>query len=124
MLLMLVFQADTIEYGQWKLGQRNGAVTFALQPFINKVSAAMNTAIVSATVIVSGINSAQSAADVTSTGLWILKLAMLVLPAVLVVIGYAVWRRTFIIDEALHAKIVAELAERGDLHAKTQPAVS
>lgn len=68
MLLMLVFQADTIEYGQWKLGQRNGAVTFALQPFINKVSAAMNTAIVSATVIVAGINSAQTAADVTPPG--------------------------------------------------------
>ena len=46
MLLMLLFQADTIEYGQLKLGQRNGAVTFALQPFINKVSGALNTAVV------------------------------------------------------------------------------
>ena len=118
MLLMLVFQADTIEYGQWKLGQRNGAVTFALQPFINKVSAAMNTAIVSATVIIAGINSATSAADVTPAGLWILKVAMLLIPAVLIVIGYAVWRRKFVIDEAMHARIVAELADRGDLDTK------
>jgi melibiose permease/lactose/raffinose/galactose permease len=118
MLLMLVFQADTIEYGQWKLGQRNGAVTFALQPFINKVSAAMNTAIVSATVIIAGINSAKSAADVTPAGLWTLKVAMLIIPAVLVALGYAVWRRKFIINEALHARIVGELAERGDLHVK------
>lgn len=118
MLLMLVFQADTIEYGQWKLGQRNGAVTFALQPFINKVSAAMNTAIVSATVIIAGINSAQTAADVTPAGLWILKIAMLIIPAVFVALGYAVWRWKFIIDEALHARVVAELAGRGDLRAK------
>jgi len=93
-------------------------VTFALQPFINKVSAAMNTAIVSATVIIAGINSATSAADVTPAGLWILKVAMLLIPAVLVVIGYAVWRRKFVIDEAMHARIVAELADRGDLDTK------
>ena len=118
MLLMLVFQADTIEYGQWKLGKRNGAVTFALQPFINKVAAAMNTAIGSATVIIAGINSAQSAADVTPAGLWILKIAMLIVPAGLVALGYAVWRRTYVIDEALHNRIVADLEARGDLHAK------
>ncbi len=40
-MLMLVFLTDTIEYGQWKLGRRNVAVTFALQPFINKVGAAL-----------------------------------------------------------------------------------
>ena len=115
MLLMLVFQADTIEYGQWKLGQRNGAVTFALQPFINKVSGATNTAIVGVVVIVSGINDAQSKADVTAQGQLLLRLAMVILPAVLVAIGYAVWRRRFVIDEALHARIVAELDARGDL---------
>ena len=115
MLLMLVFQADTIEYGQWKLGQRNGAVTFALQPFINKVSGATNTAIVGVVVIVAGINEAQSKADVTAQGQLVLRLAMVILPAVLVAIGYVVWRRRFVIDEALHARIVAELDARGDL---------
>jgi sugar (glycoside-pentoside-hexuronide) transporter len=115
MLLMLVFQADTIEYGQWKLGQRNGAVTFALQPFINKVSGATNTAIVGVVLIVSGINEAQSKAEVTAQGQLMLRLAMVILPAVLVAIGYAVWRRKFIIDEALHTRLVAELDARGDL---------
>lgn len=115
MLLMLVFQADTIEYGQWKLGQRNGAVTFALQPFINKVSGATNTAIVGVVVIISGINEAQSKAEVTAEGQLILRLAMVILPAILVAIGYAVWRRKFIIDTGFHTRIVAELDARGDL---------
>jgi len=114
---MLVFQADTIEYGQWKLGQRNGAVTFALQPFINKTSGALNTAVVSATVILSGINEAHSAADVTPAGLLMLKFSMLILPAVLIVLGYAVWRAKYRIDPDLHARIVAELASRGDFSA-------
>ena len=109
MLLMLVFQADTIEYGQWKLGRRNNAVTFALQPFINKTSAAMNTWIVSATVIIAGINEADTAADVTPGGITMMKVAMLLIPALLIIAGYAVWRRKFVIDESLHARIVAEL---------------
>lgn len=121
MLLMLVFQADTIEYGQWKLGQRNGAVTFALQPFINKVSGATNTAIVGVVLIVSGINEAQSKADVTTQGQLILRLAMVILPAVLVAVGYAVWRRRFVIDDELHARIVAELDARGDLAVEDPP---
>ncbi|MBR4954243.1 MAG: MFS transporter, partial [Oscillospiraceae bacterium] len=36
-LLMLMFLADTIEYGQWKIGRRNEAVTFAVQPVVNKI---------------------------------------------------------------------------------------
>ncbi|KAB7744023.1 MFS transporter [Nostocoides sp. F2B08] len=117
MLLMLVFQADTIEYGQWRLGQRNGAVTFALQPFINKVSGATNTAIVGVVAIVSGMNEAESKADMTDQGQLTLRLAMVILPAILVAIGYVVWRRKYVIDETLHARIVAELEERGDLDA-------
>ncbi|MGA8047303.1 MAG: glycoside-pentoside-hexuronide (GPH):cation symporter [Dermatophilaceae bacterium] len=120
MLLMLVFQADTIEYGQWRLGQRNGAVTFALQPFINKVSGATNTAIVGVVAIVSGMNEAQSEADMTDQGQLILRLAMVILPAILVAIGYLVWRRKYVIDETLHARIVAELEERGDLDAPAE----
>ena len=118
MLLMLVFQADTIEYGQWRLGQRNGAVTFALQPFINKVSGATNTAIVGVVAIVSGMNEAQSKADMTDEGQLILRLAMVILPAILVTVGYLVWRRKYVIDEALHARIVADLDARGDLAAE------
>ena len=122
MLLMLVFQADTIEYGQWRLGQRNGAVTFALQPFINKVSGATNTAIVGVVAIVSGMNEAESEADMTDQGQLILRLAMVILPAILVAVGYLVWRRKYVIDETLHARIVTELEERGDLDADGQRA--
>ena len=115
MLLMLVFQADTIEYGQWKLGQRNGAVTFALQPFINKVSGALNTAVVGMVAILSGINEAATPAEVSDGGRLLVKMAMLVVPACFIAASWLGWRRKFIIDEALHTRIVGELDLRGDL---------
>lgn len=115
-LLMLVFLTDTIEYGQWKLGRRNGAVTFALQPFINKVGAALATQIVSITVIVSGVNDAATPSDVTPAGLLDIKIAMLVLPPALILVGYLIYRAKYRIDEAMYALIVADLTERGQLH--------
>lgn len=114
-LLMLVFISDTVEYGQWKLGRRNGAVTFALQPFINKVGAALGQQIVGVTVILSGINTAATPADVTAGGLWLMKVAMLLLPLLLIVTGYLIYRAKYRLDETRFAEIVADLEARGAL---------
>ena len=114
-LLMLVFLTDTIEYGQWKLGRRNVAVTFALQPFINKVGAALATQIVSIAVIISGVNSAATPDDVTSGGLLIIKIAMLIVPPILIIVGYLIYRAKYRIDEEMYATLVSDLKERGQL---------
>jgi melibiose permease/lactose/raffinose/galactose permease len=114
-LLMLVFITDCIEYGHWKLGHRNAAVTFALQPFINKVGAALGTQIVSVVVITSGINSAASPDDVSANGPLLMRMAMLVLPLILIVVGYLIYRAKYRIDEAFYAQIVQDLEARGQL---------
>ena len=114
-LLMLVFITDCIEYGHWKLGNRNAAVTFALQPFINKVGAALATQVVSVVVILSGINAAKTPDDVSASGLLMMRLAMLVLPLILIVAGYIIYRAKYRIDEAFYTRIIGELSARGQL---------
>lgn len=114
-LLMLVFITDCIEYGHWKLGNRNAAVTFALQPFINKVGAALATQVVSVVVILSGINAAKTPDDVTAGGLLMMRMTMLVLPLILIVAGYVIYRAKYRIDEAFYTRIIGDLAERGQL---------
>ncbi len=116
-LLMLMFLADTIEYGQWKSGKRNQSVTFSLQPLINKIGGAISTGIVTATLIVSGINDASSAADVTPEGLMILKVSMFALPLVCIVAGYIVYRCKYKIDKAFYDRMLADLSARGDIQA-------
>jgi melibiose permease/lactose/raffinose/galactose permease len=114
-MLMLMFLADTIEYGQWKLGKRNESITFSLQPFINKIGSAIASGAVGFTLIISGINNADTAADVPEGGITILKLAMLIFPLITIVAGYIINLRKFKIDEERHAKILADLQERGDI---------
>lgn len=114
-LLFMMFMTDCIEYGQWKLGRRSTAVTYALQPFVVKVSNAFATAIVGATVILTGINSAATPTDVTEGGLLGMKIMMMAFPLVLIVAGYLIYLRKYRIDEAVHAQIVSDLRDRGEL---------
>lgn len=114
-LLMLMFLTDTIEYGQWKLGKRNDSVTFSLQPFINKMDGAIASGVVSFTVIVSGINDATSASDVTPAGLFMMKIAMFVFPLFCILAGYLIYRNKYKIDDKLYQHILSDLQARGDI---------
>ena len=111
-VLMIVNLSDCIEYGEWKLGRRNGAVTFAVQPFINKIGGAVATAIVGATLIVTGINTAATPDDVTAEGLLGLRVMMLFFPLALMLVSYLVYRRGYRIDEAFRERILADLSAR------------
>lgn len=111
-VMTLMLLTDSVEYGEWKFGKRNDSVTFSLQPFINKMGGAIASGVVGAIVIVSGMSQAQSAADMTASGIFILKMAMMVFPLICIVIGFLVYRSKYILDEEMYGKIVRELGER------------
>ena len=116
-MLMLMFLADSIEYGQWKLGKRNESVTFSVQPFINKIGGAVASGVLGLTLIISGINAAKTPDDVPAGGITALKTSMLLIPLAAIVLGYVVYMTKFKIDEKRYAEILADLKERGDLAA-------
>ena len=111
-VMTLMFLTDSVEYGEWKFGKRNDSVTFSLQPFINKMGGAVASGVTGAIVIISGMSQAQSAADMTASGIFILKMAMMVFPLICILVGYLVYRSKYILDEEMYAKIVRELGER------------
>lgn len=114
-LLMLVFLADTVEYGQYKMGKRNDSVTFSVQPFINKMGGAIASGIVSVVVIVSGIKDANTALDVSENGLMLMKVAMMILPLVFILLGYIIYHKNYKIDKKMYDDIVLELKKRGEI---------
>ena len=124
-LLMLLFLADAVEYGEWKLGKRNEAASFAVQPFINQFGGAVSKGIVSFTLIISGINAiAQSLTgdklldaeyimnNTSDTSVWIMKLSMMILPLILIIVGFVLYHKKFKIDEEMYAQICKDLEER------------
>ena len=126
-LLMLLFLADAVEYGEWKLGKRNEAASFAVQPFINQFGGAMSKGVISFTLIISGINAiANSVADaegntdliaeiINSTpdsAIWIMKISMMILPLICILLGFFLYQKKFKIDEKFYAEIVRDLEEK------------
>ena len=139
-LLMLLFLADAVEYGEWKLGKRNESVSFAVQPFINKLGGAIGSGVVTLTLIISGINSVsknitdvekslenitdptliaqgQSKIDALIQGvngapIWIMKIAMMILPLICILAGFIIYYKKFKIDEETYSKIVEDLKNR------------
>lgn len=114
-LLMLMFLADCVEYGQWKLGRRQESLTFSFQPLINKIGGALSSGVVTVTLILSGINQAEDAAGVTSEGIFLLKSAMLILPLICILVSFLIYWKYYRINETLHGQILGDLIERGDL---------
>ena len=111
--LMLMFLADTVEYGEWKLGKRNEAITFSVQPLINKIGGAIATGVVSLTLIISGIKVDGGTVDaIGAEGQMIVKLSMFVLPLLMIVAGYVVYRKKYKISEEYYADILKDLEAR------------
>ena len=123
-LLMLLFLADAVEYGQWKLGKRNEAASFAVQPFINQFGGAASKGIVSFTLIISGINAIANAAGANpekaeeiiaatpDSAVWIMKISMMILPLICILVGFILYSKKFKIDEKMYAQIISDLEEK------------
>ncbi len=123
-LLMLLFLADAVEYGEWKLGKRNEAASFAVQPFINQFGGAMSKGVVSFTLIISGLNmianeiglypdrEAEIVAGIPDSSIWIMKISMMILPLVCILVGFILYQKKFKIDEKMYAQIVRDLEEK------------
>lgn len=114
--LMLMFLADTVEYGYWKLGKKNESITFSVQPFINKIGGALATGIVSLTLIISGIKIDGGTVDaIDSEGKLIMKIAMFVIPLIMIVAGYIVYLKKYRISEEFYSGILEDLEKREKL---------
>ncbi len=111
--LMLMFLADTVEYGQWKLGKRNESITFSIQPLLNKIGGALATGIVSITLILSGVKVDGGTADmIGGEGKMIIKIAMFLIPLVMIIAGYVIYLKKYKISEEFYSGMLAELEAR------------
>ncbi|PKK96473.1 MAG: hypothetical protein CVV58_06160, partial [Tenericutes bacterium HGW-Tenericutes-3] len=133
-VLVLVMLADTIEYGQWKLGTRNESVVFAINPFVTKLATSVQTFVVSITLVASGLNSkviqpvtaakeanpemsnedvrALIASNVTEPMLLGLRTSMIIIPLLLILVSYLIYRFKYKIDSKFYSQITNELTER------------
>ncbi|GMA70658.1 sodium:solute symporter [Leuconostoc litchii] len=111
-LSVLMTITDSVEYGQWKNGQRNEAVTLSLRPLLDKLAGAFSNAIVGFVAIAAGMTGNATFKDMTAGGIHTYKLYAFYIPAALMIISLLIFMFKVTLTEKKHAKIVAELEER------------
>ncbi len=110
-LSVLMTITDSVEYGQWKNGVRNEAVTLAMRPLLDKIAGAFSNGIFGFVAIAAGMTG--STYDPSKTyGVATFKVYSFIVPAVLMVISLVIYLSKVKLTEQRHKEIVAELEEK------------
>ena len=133
-LLTLLFLADAIEYGEWKLGKRNESISFAVQPFVNQIGGAIGSSML---LFVGAITSLGTIGEkvtnikdtITDTSeqkklilelantvpngdIWIMKSVMMILPLICIIAAFVIYKKKFKIDEKMYSQICKDLENK------------
>lgn len=109
-VLTTIFLADTVDYGEWKNGQRNESVTFSLQTFVVKLASAVSALIAGVGLDVIKLD---TKAEIQSAGtLTGLRILMLAFPMAGLLVSILFFSRKYKLDEKTLETITKELKER------------
>ena len=137
-LILIICIANTIEYNEWKTGLREEGIVFSVRPFITKFASALVQLMVliiylavgvrSVTNRISDLENAASQGTITAAEKTAqietvlqsvpgsqsaaLLICMTLIPAALLLISYAIYRKKYTITEEAYEQMTREIAAR------------
>ena len=137
-LIMMISIINTVEYNEYKTGDRNEAIIASVRPLITKMSSALIVVMTTATYMIFGVtnytNQISDLESASAAGLisdvekldaiknvlsgvdpsqtWGLLILMVVVPYSMMIISNALYQKHYKLDEAEYARICKELEAR------------
>lgn len=137
-MVLIIMMTNTIEYNEWKFGERKEAVIFSLRPLTTKFASAVQQgvlylflAIASLSGIIASISDLQNqnilgiqdikdvniqcdalVSDIAPWQTIVFKLGVAILPLVLFIIAFILIKKFYVIDEKMYNNMVKEIEER------------
>lgn len=108
-LVVLMTITDSVEYGQLKLGHRDESLTLSVRPLIDKFGGAISNGVVGQVAVIAGMTTGATAASITAADQVKFKIAMLLLPAISLILSMIIFSKKVILTDQKHTEIVAEL---------------
>lgn len=108
-LVVLMIITDCVEYGQWKLGHRDEALTLSVRPLLDKFGGAISNLVIGAAAVAAGMTTGATADSITKAGIISFKLHVFALPFALIILSSLVFFFRVKLTEEKHAEIVEEL---------------
>lgn len=116
-VLVTVFLANTVDYGELQNGTRDESVVFSMQTFVVKLASGIAALAASLTLSINHIQ--KGGTDATDAAVVIdqaartgLRLSMTIIPIILMIIATLIFAKKFILTEEKVAEITEELHER------------
>lgn len=137
-LVMMISILNTVEYNEYKTGERDEAIIASLRPFLTKMSSALVVLLTSLTYLIFGVtnitNQISTLEQNTNLGLITeseklatikavistvhngqklgLAVVMIVVPSILMTLSYVLYKKHYILDEDEYNRICGVLEER------------
>lgn len=109
-VLTTIFLADTVDYGEWKNGERNESVIFSMQTFVVKLASAISVLVAGIGIDLIGLD---KEAEVQSAGTILgLRMLMIVVPIIGLVAAITYFTKKYFLTEEKNAEIAEELKSR------------
>lgn len=109
-VLTTIFLADSVDYGEWKTGQRSESVIFSMQTFVVKLASAVSVLIAGIGIDVIGLDT--EARVQTPQTLLGLRVLMILVPIAGLICSIVYFQKKYHLTEEENARIAKELAER------------
>ena len=112
-VIVTVFLANTVDYGELKNNRRDESVIFSMQTFVVKLASGVAALIASIALSVFHISSDENAvAAISGSSVVGLRMTMTILPILVLVIAAIVFRRHYILTDEKLEEISKKLAEK------------
>ena len=114
-VIVTVFLANTVDYGEYKNNRRDESVIFSMQTFVVKLSSGI--AALAASVVIQVFNikkdeTGEILQAIDRTSRMGLRMCMTVIPIIVLIVGLIVFRKNYILTDAKLAQINDELKSR------------
>ena len=111
-VIITVFLANTVDYGEWKNNRRDESVIFSMQTFVVKLSSGIAALAASFVLQVFHINKEQAAGAIAASSRIGLRASMTLLPIVILVVGLIVFRKKYMLTDEKVRQIAEQIRNR------------
>ncbi|MCT3399989.1 glycoside-pentoside-hexuronide (GPH):cation symporter [Lentilactobacillus hilgardii] len=110
-MVLILTIADSVEYGQLKVGKRSEAATTAVRPMLDKFAGAVATLVTGVVAAVARMTGKASANSVSGHSILLFNIFAFYIPLVLVLVGLLIYTKKVTLSEKVHRDIIIKLQD-------------
>ena len=120
-VLVTIFLANTVDYGEIRNNRRDESVIFSMQTFVVKLASGISALIASVCLSVFSISDTEGGSGTIAVSSVVgLRLVMTLLPVLVLVVSFIIFRKKYILTDEKLDEITKEIRKRRDAVRKAE----